>query len=50
MVDYLHSVLRKAFNDAVRVDQILTSNPEERAKRPRRVVAALAMSEPGSSF
>ena len=39
-VDYVHSVLRKAFNDAVRVDQILTSNPADRAKRPRRVVAA----------
>lgn len=39
-VDYVHSVLRKAFNDAVRVDQILTSNPTDRAKRPRRVPAA----------
>lgn len=36
-VDYVHAVLRKAFNDAVRVDQILASNPAERAKRPRRV-------------
>jgi integrase len=39
-VDYVHAVLRKAFNDAVRVDQILASNPAERAKRPRRVAAA----------
>ncbi len=34
-VGYVHAVLRKAFNDAVRLDQILTSNPAERAKRPR---------------
>jgi len=39
-VDYVHAVLRKAFNDAVRVDQILTSNPADRAKRPRRVAPA----------
>src|SRR5450759_5110143 len=39
-VDYVHAVLRKAFNDAVWVDQILASNPAERAKRPRRVAAA----------
>lgn len=37
-VDYVHAVLRKAFNDAVRSDQIMSSNPAERAKRPRRVV------------
>ena len=35
-VDYVHAVLRKALNDAVRVDRLLTSNPAERAKRPRR--------------
>jgi integrase len=35
-------VLRKAFRDAVVVDQILPSNPVERAKRPRK-----ANSEPG---
>ena len=35
-VGYVHSVLRKAFNDAVRTDQILAINPAERAKRPRR--------------
>jgi integrase len=27
--------LRKAFRDAVAVDQVLASNPAERAKRPR---------------
>jgi integrase len=34
-VDYVHAILRKAFNDAVRSEQILPSNPAERAKRPR---------------
>jgi integrase len=34
-VGYVHSVLRKAFNDAVRTDQILAVNPAERAKRPK---------------
>lgn len=34
-VGYVHSVLRKAFNDAVRTDQILAINPAERAKRPK---------------
>jgi integrase len=34
-VSYVHAVLRKAFGDAVRVDQLLPSNPVERAKRPR---------------
>jgi integrase len=41
-VEYVHAVLRKAFRDAVVVDQILPSNPVERAKRPRK-----AHSEPG---
>ena len=41
-VEYVHAVLRKAFRDAVVVDQILPSNPVERAKRPRK-----ANSEPG---
>jgi integrase len=31
----LHAVLRKAFRDAVIVDEIINSNPVERAKRPR---------------
>ena len=35
-VEYVHAVLRKAFADAVRNDQLLTSNPAERAKRPRK--------------
>lgn len=35
-VEYVHAVLRKAFNDAVRNDQLLTTNPAERAKRPRK--------------
>ena len=35
-VEYVHAVLRKAFADAVRNDQVLTSNPAERAKRPRK--------------
>jgi integrase len=34
-VQYVHAVLRKALNDAVIVDQLLSSNPAERAKRPR---------------
>ncbi len=34
-VDYTHAVLRKALNDAVTVDQLLTSNPALRAKRPK---------------
>ncbi|MEU9845169.1 site-specific integrase, partial [Actinomadura sp. NPDC048032] len=41
-VAYVHAVLRKAFGDAVLVDQILPSNPVERAKRPR-----LGHPEPG---
>ena len=32
---YVHAVLRKAFNDAVMTDQLIASNPAERAKRPR---------------
>jgi integrase len=34
-VTHLHAVLRKAFRDAVIVDEIINSNPVERAKRPR---------------
>lgn len=34
-VEYVHAVLRKALRDAVVVDQVLASNPAERAKRPR---------------
>ena len=35
-VDYVHAILRKAFNDAVRADNLLPSNPCLMAKRPRR--------------
>ncbi|WP_210770954.1 tyrosine-type recombinase/integrase [Streptomyces albidus (ex Kaewkla and Franco 2022)] len=35
-VGHVHAVLRKAFRDAVHIDQLLASNPVERAKRPRR--------------
>lgn len=35
-VEYVHAVLRKALADAVRTDQVLTVNPAERAKRPRK--------------
>ena len=38
-VEYVHAVLRKAFADAVRTDQLLSSNPAERAKRPRKTPA-----------
>jgi integrase len=34
-VNYVHSVLRKAFNDAVHIDQLLAVNPTLLAKRPR---------------
>jgi integrase len=34
-VTHLHAVLRKAFRDAMIVDEIISSNPVERAKRPR---------------
>ncbi|WP_235834215.1 tyrosine-type recombinase/integrase [Actinomadura logoneensis] len=34
-VAYVHAVLRKAFRDAVEVEQLIPSNPVERAKRPK---------------
>ncbi len=34
-VTHLHAVLRKAFRDAVIMDEVISSNPVERAKRPR---------------
>ena len=34
-VDGVHRTLRKAFNDAVRVEQLLPSNPVVRATRPK---------------
>ncbi|WP_344935327.1 site-specific integrase [Sphaerisporangium flaviroseum] len=42
-VNHVHAVLRKAFGDAVKVEELLTSNPVERAKRPKHTYA-----EPGS--
>ena len=33
-VTHLHAVLRKAFRDAVIVDELIATNPVERAKRP----------------
>ncbi|WP_061290957.1 tyrosine-type recombinase/integrase [Herbidospora cretacea] len=42
-VTHLHAVLRKAFRDAVEVDQLLDSSPADRAKRPRAEYA-----EPGT--
>jgi integrase len=33
-VTHLHAVLRKAFRDAVIVDELISSNPVDRAKRP----------------
>jgi len=38
-VEYVHAVMRKALADAVRNDQLLASNPAERAKRPRKAYA-----------
>lgn len=35
-VNHVHALLRKAFNDAVHADQLLSSNPAVRAKRPRQ--------------
>ena len=35
-VTHLHAVLRKAFRDAVMVDELISSNPVEQAKRPAR--------------
>lgn len=40
---HLHAVLRKAFRDAVVVDELIASNPVERAKRPR-----MQAQEPGA--
>jgi integrase len=34
-VDHVHRVLRKAFNDAVDVEELLSSNPVARATRPK---------------
>lgn len=37
-VEYVHAVMRKALADAVNNDQILTSNPAVKAKRPRKEI------------
>ncbi|WP_246089815.1 tyrosine-type recombinase/integrase [Nonomuraea deserti] len=42
-VDYVHAILRKAFRDAVNVDELLSSSPVDKAKRPRREIR-----EPGT--
>ncbi len=42
-VTHLHAVLRKAFRDAVIVDELIGSNPVDRAKRPR-----VQVQEPGT--
>lgn len=34
-IAHAHTTLRKALNDAVNVEQLIASNPAERAKRPR---------------
>jgi integrase len=39
-VVHTHAILRKAFGDAVTVDELLSSNPVERAKRPRSMPTA----------
>lgn len=36
-VDAVHRTLRKALNDAVRIEQLLASNPAERATRPKEM-------------
>jgi len=41
-VEYVHAILRKALGDAVAVDQLLASNPADRAKRPRATRTELA--------
>jgi integrase len=35
-IDHVHTVLRKAFQDSVDIEELLSRNPVERAKRPRR--------------
>lgn len=37
-VEYVHAVMRKALADAVNNDQVLTSNPAAKAKRPRKEI------------
>lgn len=44
-VDRVHRTLRKALNDAVHVERLLTTNPSTRAKRP-----AVRRGEPGGAL
>lgn len=39
-IDKVHAILRKAFHDAVNIDQLLNSSPVDRAKRPRKRAGA----------
>ena len=39
-VIHTHAILRKAFTDAVLVDELIPSNPVERAKRPKSAATA----------
>nr|WP_246232100.1 site-specific integrase [Nakamurella aerolata] len=39
-VEKVHAILRKAFHDAVNIDQLLNASPVDRAKRPRKQSAA----------
>ena len=48
-VTHLHAVLRKAFRDAVIVDELIGSNPVDRAKRPRAQARSPARSGPSPS-
>jgi hypothetical protein len=48
-VTHLYAVLRKAFRDAVIVDELIGSNPVERAKRPRAQLRNPAPSGSSSS-
>lgn len=49
-VTHLHAVMRKAFRDAVVVDELIASNPVERAKRPREQAHEPGPSGPSPSF
>lgn len=41
-VEYVHAILRMAFAAPMPADQVLTSNPAERAKRPGRTGSRLS--------
>jgi integrase len=40
-IEYVHAILRKAFNDTVHADNLIPSNPCTAAKRPRREAKTL---------